>query len=338
MDPQRGRRRWRMKVENGGMLFADITTAAYGLFVEKFVPLHRKTRKHTMKILVTGSDGQLGREIRNALAFRNQETDAVFATRGMLDLTDREAVECYLRGEDFTHIINCAAYTAVEKAEEEMLECAAVNVDAVANLARMAAGLDIKMLHVSTDYIFDGTSNRPYKETDKVNPLSVYGNTKRKGETVLLGLAPGSIIIRTGWLYSPYGHNFVRTMLRLGRERQAINVVCDQIGTPTCAADLASAILDIVFAPQWMEGIYNYSNEGVASWYDFAVATLGLAGLSDVRVNPVPSSDYPSSVVRPMYSVLDKSKIKATFELSIPYWRDSLARTVGRILREENLN
>ncbi len=291
-----------------------------------------------MKILVTGSDGQLGREIRNALALRSPEVEAVFATRAMLDLTDREAVECYLRGEDFTHIINCAAYTAVEKAEEEKLQCAAVNVDAVANLARMAAELDMKMLHVSTDYIFDGTSNRPYKETDKVNPLSVYGSTKRKGETVLLGLAPGSIIIRTGWLYSPYGHNFVRTMLRLAKERQQLNVVCDQIGTPTCAEDLAAVILDIVLAPQWVEGIYNYSNEGVASWYDFAVAVFALAGIGNVKVNPVPSGDYPSAVNRPMYSVLDKSKIKATFELSIPYWRDSLARTVDRILSEDNIN
>lgn len=284
-----------------------------------------------MDILVTGSKGQLGLELKNAFERRNAPAKVTYIDRDDLDLTDRAAVESYLRAGDFSHVINCAAYTAVEKAEEEKLQCAAINVDAVSNLARLSDELDFKILHLSTDYVFDGLSCRPYKEADKVNPLSVYGNTKRKGETALLGLAPGSIIVRTGWLYSPYGHNFVKTMLRLASERKSVNVVCDQIGTPTCAADLAEALLDILYAPQWLPGTYHYSNEGVASWYDFAVSVFDMAGISGIRVNPVPTEEYPSAVQRPFYSILDKSKVKATFGLKIPHWRESLRKTVDRL-------
>lgn len=284
-----------------------------------------------MNILVTGSKGQLGLELKNAFELRNAPANVTYIDRDDLDLTDRAAVESYLRAGDFSHVINCAAYTAVEKAEEEKLQCAAINVDAVSNLARLSDELDFKILHLSTDYVFDGLSCRPYKEADKVNPLSVYGNTKRKGETALLGLAPGSIIVRTGWLYSPYGHNFVKTMLRLASERKSVNVVCDQIGTPTCAADLAEALLDILYAPQWLPGTYHYSNEGVASWYDFAVSVFDMAGISGIRVNPVPTEEYPSAVQRPFYSILDKSKVKATFGLKIPHWRESLRKTVDRL-------
>ncbi len=205
-----------------------------------------------MKILVTGSNGQLGRELQGQLDSRAPGS-AVYIDIDTLDLTDRSAVETYMRSGDFSHVINCAAYTAVDKAEEDKMQCSVANVDAVSNLARLADELGFKIIHISTDYVFDGNSCRPYREIDKPEPLSVYGVTKRKGETALIGLAPDSMIIRTGWLYSPHGHNFVKTMLELGRRNSQLRVVADQIGTPTYAADLAKAITDILLS----------SNEGV---------------------------------------------------------------------------
>lgn len=283
-----------------------------------------------MKILVTGCNGQLGRELHTAIEAR-REGITTYIDIDDLDLTDREAVGEFIREGEFSHIINCAAYTAVDRAEEEKLQCAAVNSDALTNIAHLAGEMGIHVLHVSTDYVFDGCSCRPYNESDKVNPLSVYGITKRKGETALLGLAPDSIVVRTGWLYSPWGKNFVKTMLRLARENRTVSVVSDQIGTPTSATDLASAIVDIVFATQWAGGIYHFSNEGVASWYDFAVAAIEAAGITDCTVNPIPTKDYPTAAVRPMYAVLDKSKIKATYGLRIPHWRESLVKVVRQI-------
>ncbi len=285
-----------------------------------------------MKILITGSQGQLGTEL--AAALRNTDkAEVVCADVDSLDITDQTAVETYLRAGAFTHIVNCAAFTAVDRAEELKAECASVNIAGVENLARLADELDLRIIHISTDYIFDGTACRPYSETDKPNPLNVYGTTKRKGETALLGLAPTSVIVRTGWLYSPFGHNFVKTILSRGREGHRLEVVCDQIGTPTYAADLAQAIVAILTAPTWTPGIYNYSNEGVASWYDFAVAVLESAGMEQeaAKIVPVLTSDYPAPANRPAYAVLDKSRIKATFGIKVPHWQASLRRCIARI-------
>ena len=283
-----------------------------------------------MKILVTGANGQLGNELRGLL---EQEMPGVttYVDIADLDLTDASAVKSYLNKGNFSHLINCAAYTAVDKAEEQSGLCAAVNTDAVSNIARDAEELGLRIIHISTDYVFDGTSHRPYTESDKVNPTSQYGATKRKGETALLALAPDSIIIRTSWLYSPFGKNFVKTMLRLGQTNDTIRVVADQIGTPTYAFDLAKAILAILKAQQWVPGIFHYSDEGVASWYDFATAIHRIAGTKGCKVLPIPTKDYSTPATRPMYSVLDKTRIKATYGIEIPHWETSLAHCLTRI-------
>ncbi|MDE6300673.1 MAG: dTDP-4-dehydrorhamnose reductase [Muribaculaceae bacterium] len=283
-----------------------------------------------MKILVTGANGQLGRELRNVLEAR-MPGSAVYVDRDELDITDRAATEAFLRGSDFTHIINCAAYTAVDKAEEEYNACAAVNIDGVTNLARVADELGIRIIHVSTDYVFDGHAYRPYTESDKVNPTSQYGATKRKGETSLLGLAPDSVIVRTSWLYSPYGHNFVKTILDKASTSKRLNVVYDQIGSPTNARDLAEAIYTILTARQWKPGIINFSNEGVCSWYDFATAIVRLAGIKGCEIMPIPTADYPTPAKRPYYSVLDKNRFRVTYSYKIPHWEESLARCISRI-------
>lgn len=278
-----------------------------------------------MKILVTGSNGQLGNELRVLLeAMRPGITD--YADIDTLDLTDRTAVDARIDNGGYTHIINCAAYTAVDRAEEDKSLCTAINVDAVKNLGRAAARNEVKLVHVSTDYVFDGTAHRPYRESDKPAPASHYGDTKRKGETALLGLLPDAVIVRTGWLYSSFGHNFVKTILGRIKEGKKLRVVSDQIGTPTYAADLARAIATIVMAKQWLPGFYHFSNEGVASWYDFAKAIAELSGHPEAEIAPVPSSEYVTAATRPLYSVLDKNKIKVTYGLQIPYWRDGLSR------------
>lgn len=286
-----------------------------------------------MKILVTGSNGQLGRALRRSLeAARPGVT--VYADIDTLDLTDARATERFLREGEFSHVVNCAAYTAVDRAEEEKLECAAANIDGIANIARHAEELGLRILHISTDYVFDGNSNRPYRESDKTAPLSHYGSTKRKSETTLLGLAPESIIIRTGWLYSTTDtRNFPMTMLRLARSgRSELRVVADRVGTPTLADDLADAITAILLSGNWAGGIYHYSGEGVASWYDFAVAAIDMAGLDASVVRPIAGADYPAAASRPYYAVLDKSRIKATFNVDIPHWQASLRRAIPAML------
>ena len=283
-----------------------------------------------MKILITGCRGQLGRELYDVLETRHPGL-TTYIDIDDLDLTDREAVENFLRRGEYSHVVNCAAYTAVDRAEEEKLQCAAVNIDAVTNIARMADELGLRIIHLSTDYVFDGHSYKPYTESDKVNPTSQYGSTKRKGETALLGLAPESIIIRTAWLYSPHGNNFVKTILRLSASQPKLKVVCDQIGTPTYARDLAEAIETILFAQQWVPGIVNYTNEGVASWYDFAKAIQRLAGITDVPVRAILSDDFPTTAMRPYYSVLDKTRFKVTYNATIPHWEESLARCIARM-------
>ena len=269
-----------------------------------------------MKILVTGARGQLGNEMRDVLERLNPGI-TTYIDMDDLDLADFDAVEKFLTDGDYSHVVNCAAYTAVERAEIEKSVCHRANVDAVSNLGRMSDRLGFKILHVSTDYVFDGNSSH--------------------GETALLGLAPDSIIIRTGWLYSSYGSNFVKTMLRLGEERKSLNVVFDQIGTPTYAADLAETIAAILFNRQWTPGIYNFSNEGACSWYDFATVIFKMANITDCHVSAITSKDYPSAVTRPHYSVLDKSKIKAVYGIEIPHWEESLARCLDRISADSDI-
>lgn len=285
-----------------------------------------------MKILVTGAEGQLGMELRRALA-TIPGADTVFASHADLDVTDADATAAYVRGGAFSHIVNCAAYTAVDRAEEEKAACKAVNTTAVETLANIAADSDIRLIHLSTDYVFDGAANRPYSESDKPAPINVYGSSKRKGEMALIGLAPDSIIIRTGWLYSPHGHNFVRTMLALAAEGRAPRVVADQVGTPTSAADLADAIAAILAHKAWLPGTYHYAAEGLASWYDFAVAIFEDAGYPDLaaKIQPIASADYPAAASRPPFAVLAKDKIKATFGIQIPHWRASLRKCIQNI-------
>lgn len=287
-----------------------------------------------MKILVTGANGQLGRELRNILE-SEIPGQSIYTDVSELDLTDSKAVDLFFKQNEISHVVNCAAYTAVDRAEEEKLECASININAVKNLAIAADSIGAKIIHISTDYVFDGTAHRPYKESDKVNPISEYGTTKRKGETALLALAPESIIIRTSWLYSPHGNNFVKTMMRLGEERPEIKVVCDQIGSPTYALDLAKAIYNVLTSHQWVEGIFHYSNEGVCSWYDFAKAIHRVAGINGCIVSPIPTEEYPTAASRPFYSVLDKSRIKATYGTKVPYWEDSLIDCINRIKNEK---
>ena len=279
-------------------------------------------------ILITGANGQLGCELQKIIPeyplFRFFPTDV-----DNLDLCDKGAIESFLDKNRIDYIINCAAYTAVDKAEDDIAPCYQINRDAVKNLAEVAGGR-AKIIHISTDYVFDGTSDRPLRETDKTNPQSVYGKSKLEGEQILLKIAPDSIIIRTSWLYSSFGNNFVKTMIRLGKERDSLNVVNDQTGTPTCAADLAKAIVHIIEESEkrdyFQSGIYHYSNEGLCTWYDFCLKIHALAGISACKVNPVSTAEYPTKAVRPVYSVLDKTKIKETFHLTIPKWEESLER------------
>lgn len=287
---------------------------------------------HDMKILVTGANGQLGNELR--LQLDNEFPGlAIYTDIEELDLTDAKAVEAFVVNNDITHIVNCAAYTAVDKAEEEKMQCSRINTDAVKNLALAADANGAKIIHISTDYVFDGINHRPYKESDKVNPISQYGTTKRKGETSLLALSPEAIIIRTAWLYSSFGHNFLKAMLAKSATQKEVKVVCDQIGTPTYARDLATAIIKILQSHQWVPGIYHFTDEGAASWYDFAKAIFRIAE-RDVKVVPIPTEDYPTAANRPSYSILDRSRIKATYGVEIPHWEESLHACIYKMRHE----
>lgn len=282
-----------------------------------------------MQILVTGSYGQLGSEI-NELATHQSKLDFVFTDIDTLDICDEQALEAFFSKNKFDFIVNCAAYTAVDKAENDVEMATKVNVEAPALLAKYAAKNGSKFIHVSTDYVFSGNSFTPYAESEKVDPQGVYGRTKLEGEQKCFEQNPESIVVRTSWLYSVYGNNFVKTMLRLGKERGALKVVFDQVGTPTNAADLASAILEIIASEKFVPGIYHFSNEGVASWYDFALAIFEMSGVK-CDVTPVLSDQFPTTAKRPHYSVLDKSKIRATFGIEIPYWRDSLQKCINKL-------
>ncbi|MBR3501481.1 MAG: dTDP-4-dehydrorhamnose reductase [Alphaproteobacteria bacterium] len=264
--------------------------------------------------LITGSNGQLGTELSKLLP------EAILTDVADLDITDETAVKAYVEAHNVDTIINCAAYTAVDKAEDDTELAAKININGPRNLAKSGA----RIVHISTDYVFDGQGYKPYQPEDEANPVSVYGKTKLAGEQEVLKYANEAIIIRTAWLYSPYGNNFVKTMRRLGAEKESLNVVADQIGTPTYAADLAKAIAQILpqISPQ-NKGVYHFTNEGVCSWYDFARKIMELSELK-CKVNPIPSSAYPTKATRPFYSVLDKSKIKNTFNIEIPHWEESL--------------
>lgn len=282
-------------------------------------------------ILVTGVNGQLGSEIRALSSFYPQH-DFTFADRNTLDLSNLCKLEDYFEDKTFDAIINCAAYTAVDKAESDEELANTINHRAVSLLAKIAKKKNIALIHVSTDYVFDGKNYRPYIETDPTDPQGVYGRTKRDGENAILDVAPANtIIIRTSWVYSTFGANFVKTMLRLGKERDNLGVIFDQVGTPTYARDLAKAILNIL--PQinnTIPEIYHYSNEGAISWYDFAKAIFELSGIT-CQVNPITTDQYPTPASRPHYSLLNKSRIKQEYNIVIPYWKDSLNECLKEI-------
>ena len=285
-----------------------------------------------MNILVTGSNGQLGSEIRE-LSLK-YPYNFFFTDVKELDITNKEDIKKYVNDKDIDLIINCAAYTAVDKAEEEKEKADLKNHKAVKFLADIAKEKNILLIHISTDYVFDGKNYRPYVEEDKVNPQNIYGLTKLKGEEVFKASGANGIIIRTSWVYSYYGHNFVKTMLRL-KDRGELGVVFDQVGTPTYAKDLAFTILEIIDknlekVKNKNAEIYHYSNEGVISWYDFAKAIFDIENI-DIKVNPIESKEYPIPAKRPYYSVLNKNKIKKEFNTEIPYWRESLKECLQRI-------
>ena len=286
-----------------------------------------------MNILVTGANGQLGSEIRAVAAASRDRY--IFTDVEELDITSEEAVREMVARESVGAIINCAAYTDVEGAEDRLELAERLNAGAVGILARAMAGVGGLLVHISTDYVFgQEVYNTPCREDMKGTPTGVYGLTKLHGEQAVLASGCKHIIIRTAWLYSEFGKNFVKTMLRLTAERPSLNVVFDQAGTPTYALDLAQAIFDIVENRLYegKDGIYNFSNEGVCSWYDFTKEIAAIAGNRDCDIRPCHSWEYPSKVRRPAYSVLDKTKIKETFGVSVPYWKDSLAVCIDYLL------
>ena len=281
------------------------------------------------KVLVTGSNGQLGCEIKELVCENNS---FFFTDRESLDITNLHAINEWIEKNNINVIINCAAYTAVDKAETDTEMADKINHLAVKCLAQISKEKHIKLIHISTDYVFDGKNHIPYVEADQTNPQSVYGQTKLDGEKAMQEINPrNSIIIRTSWLYSFYGGNFVKTMLRLGKEKESLGVICDQVGSSTHARDLAKAILEILpnIKNEKVE-IYNYSNEGVLSWYDFAKEILRMSK-STCQVNPIETKEYPTPAKRPNYSLLSKSKIKKEFKIEIPYWKDSLDECLKRL-------
>ena len=285
-----------------------------------------------MKVLITGSNGQLGSEIKE-LKSKYNKIECIFKDLPELDICDTESLYSLIINQNIDAVINCAAYTAVDKAELNFEIANRVNNIGVSNLVEALEKVNGKFIHISTDYVFDGSSAEPYKESDTVSPIGVYGETKREGELSVINSNIDSIVIRTSWLYSSYGKNFVKTMLRMGCEKESLNVICDQIGTPTYAKDLAKTCLDILSIPGRMSKkgkVYHYSNEGVASWFDFAVVIMELAGLN-CKVNSVLTKDYSTFAKRPQYSVLNKTKIKEDFKMDIPYWKDSLKECISKL-------
>jgi dTDP-4-dehydrorhamnose reductase len=283
----------------------------------------------TNKIIVTGANGQLGRELRE-ISGGYPQWDFIFLTRADLSIEDDAATLAFFEKIRPAYCINCAAYTAVDKAETEKEAAFLINGLAVGSLAAACSRVNARFLHVSTDYVFDGNSSVPLQEGDPTGPVNVYGASKWQGEQLALQHNRETVIIRTSWVYSEFGHNFVKTMIRLMKEKESINVINDQIGSPTYAADLAAVIGQIVTGPVFVPGIYHYSNEGQISWYDFAATIKELTG-SVCIVNPIPGSQYPTPAKRPHYSLLDKSLIRSTYGIKIPGWRDSLSVCIGKL-------
>lgn len=282
-----------------------------------------------MNILVTGSNGQLGSEIQ-LQAPLHKGWHFFFTDVEELDITKPEDIRTFIRKNNINFIINCAAFTAVDKAESQEELCDRLNHKAPGFLAEAIQEAGGSLIHISTDYVFDGTNHIPYKENVPTCPNSVYGHTKLKGEQAVTAACPSAVIIRTAWLYSIFGNNFVKTMIRLGKEKEELGVIFDQIGTPTYAADLAKVILEIIKKSP-IPGIYHFSNEGVCSWYDFTKTIHRLAGINDCRIKPLHTEEYPTPAKRPHYSVLDKTKIKKTFDIDIPWWEDSLKICIDKL-------
>ena len=280
-------------------------------------------------ILITGANGQLGNEMR-VLSAENPEYTYFFTDVAELDICNEQAVSDFVKANNIHVIVNCAAYTAVDNAEDNVELCTKLNADAVGYLAKAAETNGAEFIQISTDYVFDGTAHVPYQETEPTCPNSVYGKTKLAGEQNALLLCSRSMVIRTAWLYSTFGNNFVKTMIRLGKERDSLGVIFDQVGTPTYARDLARAIFAAI-RQGVTPGIYHFSNEGVCSWYDFTKAIHRLAGINTCSVKPLHTSEYPTKAKRPHYSVLDKTRIKETYHIEIPYWMDSLQSCIAEL-------
>jgi dTDP-4-dehydrorhamnose reductase len=276
------------------------------------------------KILVTGANGQLGSEL-NVLSSNYPQYEWIFADRSKITLDNLELLKNQLNEIKPTIILNCGAYTAVDKAETEKEEAFTINQLAIELIAKYASDNNVKLIHISTDYVFDGSSSVALNEEAETNPINIYGESKRAGEIACISENPNSIILRTSWVYSKFGNNFVKTMLRLMQERESINVVNDQTGSPTYAADLAQAMIDILEYQEWIPGIYNYSNEGEISWYEFALSIKEFGGYT-CNVGGIPSSSYPTPAKRPEFSLLDKNKIKTVYKLNVPEYKESLKK------------
>ncbi|NII84051.1 MULTISPECIES: dTDP-4-dehydrorhamnose reductase [unclassified Pedobacter] len=281
------------------------------------------------KILVIGAGGQLGQCLKT-VAERRGINDIVFPAEQDANILDESGLNDLLAAAQPAFVINCAAYTAVDKAEDEVELAKAINETGAGYLASACLANGATLIHVSTDFVFEGNKVKLLKEDDEAKPINVYGVTKLDGELAVTAVLPAHFIMRTSWLYSEYANNFVKTMLKLGAERDELNIIADQVGTPTYAIDLANAIFDIISSSSAAYGVYHYSNEGVTSWFDFATAIFDISKTA-VKVNPIPGSAYPTKATRPAFSVMDKTKIKETFNIQIPYWRDSLVECIKQI-------
>ncbi len=282
-----------------------------------------------MKTLILGASGQLGQCLKKVAGQKNIDSLS-FPDESKANILDKDLLKTLFEAEKPEFVINCAAYTAVDKAEDDVDLCRKVNKEGALNIAELCKAYDTTLIHVSTDFVFEGNGHDLLKEDDEAKPVNIYGVTKLEGEQDVINTLSKYFILRTSWLYSEYGNNFVKAMLKFGAERDELNIIADQVGTPTYAIDLAETILHIITSGQANYGVYHYSNEGVTSWYDFAMGIFDISK-TRVKVNPIPTSQYPTRAIRPKFSVMDKTKIKSTFGIEIPYWRDSLVRCINAL-------